>query len=64
MAVTSANGLFAPEPKESPAADLPVEPPQAAMAETRMHRLKKLMILDFIALSSKDKSKSHRAIKR
>ena len=54
MAVTSANGLFAPEPKDSPTADLPVEPPQAAMAETRMHRLKKLMILDFIALSSKD----------
>ena len=54
MAVTSANELFAPEPEESPAADLPVEPPQAANAKTRIHKLKKLVILDFIALSSKD----------
>ena len=49
MAVTSANGLFAPEPEESPAADFPVEPPHAAKAETRIHKLNKLVILDFIA---------------
>ena len=54
MAVTSANGLFAPEPEESLAADFPVEPPHAAKTDARMHKLNKLVILDLIGLSSKD----------